>query len=103
MTARAFDLRLRGDGTFVAHDVRQGAERALSELSSGTRMQLLLALRMAWIETREQGGETLPLFLDEALTTSDEARFAVMAQSLERLAGARERRRGLEWSRHRRR
>ena len=87
VTARAFDLRLRGDGTFIAHDVRQGAERALSELSSGTRMQLLLALRMAWIETREQGGETLPLFLDEALTTSDEARFAVMAQSLERLAG----------------
>ena len=88
VTARDFDLRLRGDGAFVAHDVRQGAERALSELSSGTRMQLLLALRMAWIETREQGGETLPLFLDEALTTSDEARFAVMAQSLERLAGA---------------
>ena len=88
VTARALDLRLRGDGTFIAHDVRQGEERALSELSSGTRMQLLLALRMAWIETREHGGETLPLFLDEALTTSDEARFAVMAQSLERLAGA---------------
>ena len=88
VTARAFDLRIRGDGTFIAHDVRQGGvARALSELSSGTRMQLLLALRMAWIETREQGGEALPLFLDEALTTSDEARFAVMAQSLERLAG----------------
>ena len=87
VTARAFDLRLRGDGTFIAHDVGQGAARALSELSSGTRMQLLLALRVAWIETLEQGGESLPLFLDEALTTSDEARFAVMAQSLERLAG----------------
>ena len=87
VTARAFDLRLRGDGTFIAHDVRLGAPRALSELSSGTRMQLLLALRMAWIETQEQGGETLPLFLDEALTTSDEERFAVVAQSLERLAG----------------
>ena len=87
VTARAFDLRLRRDGTFIAHDVRLGAPRALSELSSGTRMQLLLALRMAWIETQEQGGETLPLFLDEALTTSDEERFAVVAQSLERLAG----------------
>ena len=87
VTARAFDLRLRGDGTFVAHDVRQDAARALVELSSGTRMQLLLALRLAWIETQEQGGEALPLFLDEALTTSDEERFAVMARSLERLAG----------------
>ena len=88
VTARAFDLRLRGDGSFVAHDVRQETARELAELSSGTRMQLLLALRLAWIETQEQGGETLPLFLDEALTTSDEDRFAVMARSLERLAGA---------------
>ena len=88
VTARAFDLRLRGDGSFVAHDVRQEAARELAELSSGTRMQLLLALRLAWIETQEQGGEALPLFLDEALTTSDEERFAVMVRSLERLAGA---------------
>ena len=88
VTARAFDLRLRGDGSFVAHDARQEVARELAELSSGTRMQLLLALRLAWIETQEQGGEALPLFLDEALTTSDEERFAVMARSLERLAGA---------------
>ena len=87
VTAQAFDLRLRGDGTFIAHDVEQEAARELAELSSGTRMQLLLALRLAWIETQEQGGEALPLFLDEALTTSDERRFAVMAQSLKRLAG----------------
>ena len=90
VTARAFELRLRGDGTFIAHDVRQETARELAELSSGTRMQVLLAVRLAWIETQEQGGETLPLFLDEALTTSDEERFAVMAQSLERLAGDRD-------------
>ena len=88
VTAGTFELRLRGDGTFIAYDVRQEAARELAELSSGTRMQLLLAVRLAWIETQEQGGETLPLFLDEALTTSDEERFAVMAQSMERLAGA---------------
>ena len=88
VTARAFDLRLRPDGTFFAHDVVQDEPRTLAELSSGTRMQLLLALRLAWTEAQEQGGEALPLFLDEALTTSDEKRFAVMAQSLERIAGA---------------
>ena len=88
VTAHTFELRLRGDGTFIAYDVRQETARELAELSSGTRMQLLLAVRLAWIETQEQGGETLPLFLDEALTTSDEERFAVMAQSMERLAGA---------------
>ncbi|MCY3750832.1 MAG: hypothetical protein OXG54_05470 [Gammaproteobacteria bacterium] len=86
ITARAFDLELDPDGIFSARDLRQQAPREISELSSGTRMQLLLALRLAWTEAQEQGGETLPLFLDEALTTSDEERFAVMANSLERLA-----------------
>ena len=88
ITAHAFDLELDKDGAFLARDLRQQALRQLGELSSGTRMQLLLALRLAWTEAQEQGGETLPLFLDEALTTSDEDRFAVVANSLERLAGA---------------
>ena len=88
ITAHAFDLELDKDGAFLARDLRQQALRQLGELSSGTRMQLLLALRLAWTEAQEQGGETLPLFLDEALTTSDEERFAVVAGSLERLAGA---------------
>ena len=88
VTARTFELGLRPDGSFVARDVRQGATRALGELSSGTRTQLLLALRLAWTEAQEEGGEALPLFLDEALTTSDEDRFAVMARSLERIATA---------------
>ena len=88
VTAHDFDLQLRNDGTFAARDARQGELRGLGELSSGTRMQLLLALRLAWTEAQEHGGATLPLFLDEALTTSDETRFAVMANSLERLATA---------------
>ena len=88
ITAHAFDLELDPDGTFSARDLRQQASREISELSSGTRMQLLLALRLAWTEAQEQGGETLPLFFDEALTTSDEDRFMVMASSLEQLAEA---------------
>ena len=88
ITAHTFDLELDKDGAFLARDLRQQALRQLGELSSGTRMQLLLALRLAWTEAQEQGGETLPLFLDEALTTSDENRFAVVANSLERLAEA---------------
>ena len=88
VTARSFELELRRDGAFVARDLRQGATRTLGELSSGTRAQLLLALRLAWTEAQEEGRESLPLFLDEALTTSDEERFAVMARSLERIATA---------------
>ena len=86
ITHGAFDLQLEKDGKFTARDRLQSAQRDLDQLSSGTRMQLLLAVRLAWIEAQEQGGETLPLFLDEALTTSDEDRFTVMAKSLERLA-----------------
>ncbi len=88
VTAHEFSLELHNTKHFAARDLKQGQLRNLEELSSGTRMQLLLALRLAWTEAQEQGGETLPLFLDEALTTSDENRFAVMANTLTRLAEA---------------
>ena len=87
-TRHEFSLELRPDDSFMARDNSQGTWKALGELSSGTRMQMLLALRLAWTEAQEQGGESLPLFLDEALTTSDESRFKVIAESLERLAEA---------------
>ena len=86
MTAHAFTLEWRDTDSFVAHDRTQGELRTLKELSSGTRMQLLLALRLAWTEDRERGGESLPLFLDEALTTSDVDRFSAMARTMSRLA-----------------
>ena len=88
VTAHDFTLELRDTDSFVAQDRKQGELRTLKELSSGTRMQLLLALRLAWTEDRERGGESLPLFLDEALTTSDVDRFSAMARTMSRLADA---------------
>ena len=88
VTAHAFTLELRDTDRFGACDKKLGELRALNELSSGTRMQLLLALRLAWTEDRERGGESLPLFFDEALTTSDVDRFSVMARTFSRLADA---------------
>ena len=85
VTAHAFTLELRDADSFVARDLAQGELRTLKELSSGTRMQLLLALRLAWTEDRERGGESLPLFFDEALTTSDEGRFSAMARTMSSL------------------
>ena len=85
VTAHAFELVLSENGEFTAIDTKQNAPRSLEELSTGTRMQLLLAVRMAWMRGQEQTGETLPVFLDEALTTSDEERFTVMAKSLDTL------------------
>ena len=88
VTSHAFTLELRDTDRFVALDKKLGEWRALNELSTGTRMQLLLALRLAWTEDLERGGDTLPLFFDEALTTSDVDRFSVMARTISRLADA---------------
>jgi hypothetical protein len=62
-----------GAAGFVALDTSLGCEQSLSELSSGTRLQLLLAVRVAFVEQREQGLQ-LPLLLDETLGNSDERR-----------------------------
>ncbi|MDZ7706402.1 MAG: hypothetical protein U5J97_00655 [Trueperaceae bacterium] len=84
--ALAFDTT--ADGAERVHAVDRtdgrtdGRKRALDELSSGTKAQLLLALRLAHALEAEQGGPSLPLVLDEALTTSDVGRFAAVAEAL---------------------
>ncbi|MGB0513587.1 MAG: ATP-binding protein, partial [Wenzhouxiangellaceae bacterium] len=70
---------------FVAVETASGLRHAPETLSTATRMQLLLALRMSWAEHQERGRKALPLILDEALTTSDAERFAAVVQSLEQL------------------
>lgn len=85
-THHTFELKPDTTEGFMARDLQQQAWRSLSELSSATRMQLLLAVRLAWTRSLEQGREALPLFLDEALTTSDEDRFGQVAASLDQLA-----------------
>lgn len=75
------------DPPFSALDTVADERRRLSELSSGTRMQLLLAVRIAFATaTAEHGRESLPLLLDEALTTADPERFRAIADSLRELA-----------------
>lgn len=81
-THHRWELELDDEGGFVARDLRLGERRRLDQLSSGTRMQLLLAVRVAWTRTLEEDREPLPLFLDEALTTSDPARFGQVVESL---------------------
>lgn len=80
-THHAWDVELHGEA-LTARDLKLDAVRRLEDLSSGTRMQLLLAVRLAWTHRLEQGRLALPLFLDEALTTSDEHRFAAVVESL---------------------
>jgi len=89
-THHAFALEFgASDGDHLqARETGSGERRALAKLSSGTRAQLLLAVRIAFTREAERGREALPLVLDEALTTSDPERFHAVAESLTTLAEA---------------
>jgi DNA repair exonuclease SbcCD ATPase subunit len=73
-------------GEPAARETASGERRSLTELSTGTRAQLLLAVRVAFATESERGRASLPLFLDEALTTADVDRFRAVGRSLSVLA-----------------
>ena len=85
-TRHAFEIHFDSaapDGQhFAAVETATGQRRALDELSTATKAQLLLAIRVAFTVVAEDGRTALPFFLDEALTTSDEMRFREVAQSM---------------------
>ena len=74
------------DSGFSAFDTRAGEHRRLGDLSSGTRAQLLLALRLAFMAQAEAGRVSLPLFLDEALSTADPLRYRAVVESVRTIA-----------------
>jgi hypothetical protein len=67
--------------SFRAYDVNQERMFELDELSSGTRIQLLLAVRMAFVELSEEGVK-LPLILDETLAISDDDRAMAIVEAV---------------------
>ncbi len=70
---------------FRALDTSLGREQNLDELSSGTRLQLLLSVRVAFVEQQERGLQ-LPLIFDETLGNSDERRARKIIESVVELA-----------------
>lgn len=86
-TRGRYDLRCTRDGgesTFRAFDntVNRGLE--LDELSRGTRMQLLLAVRLAFASEASQSRP--PLVLDEVLSSTDPVRFRAVTECLVAIA-----------------
>lgn len=75
ITRHKYQLKVRGS-EFFARETSTGQDLHLSQLSSGTRAQLLIAVRTAFIENLEQqnGLPRLPLILDETLANSDDQR-----------------------------
>jgi exonuclease SbcC len=86
-THNAFELTLADgdDGGFRARNTTTRELLELAQLSDGTRIQLLLAVRLAFATSAERG-TSIPLMLDEALSTSDPERFAAVAEALTLLA-----------------
>ena len=62
-----------GDGAFKAVQ-RDGVAKTPRELSSGTREQLYLALRLAHVRKYCENAESLPLLTDDAFVNFDDAR-----------------------------
>jgi energy-coupling factor transporter ATP-binding protein EcfA2 len=76
--------------SFRVFEVFSQIRKSLLELSDGTRIQLLLAVRLAFAGQIERGIK-LPIFLDDVLTTSDPSRFQAIVESLNVLAAEEER------------
>ncbi len=73
------------DSEVAALDSHTGQPVALGHLSRGTRMQLLLALKISFAELVE-AGDKLPLVFDEVLANTDLTRFREVAHSMAELA-----------------
>jgi len=71
--------------TFRAYDTVKERGFALDELSSATRLQVLLSVRVAFVEQQEQGIQ-LPLILDETLANTDDGKAEVIIESMIELA-----------------
>lgn len=63
-----------------------GSKRRVSQLSDGTRDQLYLSLRLAFVAHHTQGAEPLPLIMDDILVHFDDARTAATLEVLHELS-----------------
>ncbi|MCY4274794.1 MAG: AAA family ATPase [Gammaproteobacteria bacterium] len=83
-TRNSYELQLgrhNGKPGLWMLELHTGKKRELDQLSDGTRVQLLIATRIAFAEEIEKS-LTLPFFLDEALDQSDPQRFAAIVNCL---------------------
>ncbi|WP_299469237.1 DUF4332 domain-containing protein [uncultured Gimesia sp.] len=71
---------------FPKIDDQQGHTLTVSELSSGTREQLFLAIRLAMVERFRNHGVELPMILDDVLVNFDQDRTIAAIQTLRAVA-----------------
>lgn len=90
ITNSRYTLSANDEG-FFATDTIMAKNYKLHELSSGTRIQLLFSIRMAFIAMQEKSSEvSLPIFLDELLANSDDERASAIVQAIGKIAKERQ-------------
>ncbi|WP_157621538.1 ATP-binding protein [Salisaeta longa] len=83
ITNHRYELILDRDaGVFRARDRIESRGFDLDKLSSGTKVQLLLAVRVAFVESQEETCR-LPLVLDETLANSDEEKATAIIDAIQ--------------------
>lgn len=82
VTDNRYEL-LFADGRFRVRDEAEKVTREVNELSDGTRVQLLLCVRLAFVEHLEDGKNIkLPLLFDETLASTDDHRAPLVARAI---------------------
>ena len=89
VTDNRYTLGIPEDNTFRARDHQLDRDFDLTKLSSATRVQLLLSVRLAFVETQETNYR-LPLTLDETLANSDDPRAQAIIKTMSTLAANRQ-------------
>ncbi len=89
VTDNRYTLSIPEDNTFGARDNQLERDFDLTKLSSATRVQLLLSVRLAFVETQETSYR-LPLTLDETLANSDDQRAQAIIKTMSTLAADRQ-------------
>ncbi|MPM18367.1 hypothetical protein SDC9_64776 [bioreactor metagenome] len=82
ITSQRYTLSVGPKG-FAAYDTILQQSFSLDELSSGTKVQLLFAVRMAFLEMQEaSSGYRFPVFFDEVMANSDDERSLAIARAI---------------------
>ena len=89
VTDNRYTLGIPEGNTFRARDHHLNRDFDLTKLSSATRVQLLLSVRLAFVETQETNYR-LPLTLDETLANSDDPRAQAIIKTMSTLAANRQ-------------
>lgn len=83
ITKGRYEVRIdeKDEPEFRAYDTVEKEGKSLDQLSTGTRIQLLLSVRVAFVEMQESSIK-LPILADELLANSDDVRAQAIIEAL---------------------